>query len=545
MKLALTQTKGAGEDFGGAVVQLSSVLSDRRGAWIFVLGCAAVTAGVLMHVPMFMMGRDMHFMLAGMAMGWDMVAGMGLIIIGCLVAAYGLLPRDVAAHRAASESFEIAAPEDAHLSPAHWGLMAVLVVALIIDIMKPAALGFTVPGMIMEYGVPKATVSLVPFFALLGTVTGSVVWGVLADIYGRKASILLSAVMFVGTSICGAMPSLAWNIGMCFMMGAAAGGMLPVTYALLAEMMPSKHRGWSLVLVGGLGAVGGYFAASGASALLQPIFGWRILWLLNLPTGLLLVLLGVFIPESAKFLLARGRRAEAAAVMARFGSTVKKVAAPKAAESGAKAHVPLTGAKLIGKLTALSIAALAWGLINFGLLLWLPADLVSKGYSVAVSSKLLAASALIAFPTVFVCAFIYSRWSTKWSLVTVIGITLLGLVGVMWLELSGSGSPVLPVALLIVGSNGIIAILLPYTAESFPMRVRGRATGWVAACTKAGGVLAQLLSITALVPAMGWAAIAIMVPTLIALGLVAWFGRETRGSDLRRLDEAMDEPLIA
>ena len=145
--------------------------------------------------------------------------------------------------------------------------MAVLVIALIIDIMKPASLGFTIPGMVSEYGVPKATASLVPFFALTGTVVGSIVWGVIADIYGRKASILLSAVMFVGTSICGAMPSLYWNIGMCFMMGAAAGGMLPVTYALLAEMMPSKHRGWALVLVGGLGAVGGYFAASGFSAL--------------------------------------------------------------------------------------------------------------------------------------------------------------------------------------------------------------------------------------------------------------------------------------
>ena len=522
-------------------MQSGSVFTDRR-AWLFVLGCVAVTIGVLMHLPMFLMGRDMHFMLAGMPMGWDMVGGMTLIILGCLIAAWGLLPRGVSAQLAASDSFEIAAPEDAHLGPAHWGLMAVLVVALIIDIMKPAALGFTVPGMIMEYGVSKATVSLVPFFALCGTVTGSVVWGVLADIYGRKATILLSAVMFVGTSICGAMPSLAWNIGMCFMMGAAAGGMLPVTYALLAEMMPSRHRGWSLVLVGGLGAVGGYFAASGASALLQPIFGWRILWLLNLPTGLLLVVLGVFIPESAKFLLARGRRAEAAAVMARFGSTVRKVATAPKAE--AKAHVPLTGAKLIGKLAALSIAAIAWGLINFGLLLWLPADLVSKGYSVAVSSKLLAASALIAFPTVFLCAFLYSRWSTKWSLVAVTGITLLGLLGVMWLEFSGSGSPVLPVALLIVGSNGIIAILLPYTAESFPMRVRGRATGWVAACTKAGGVLAQLLSITALVPAMGWAAAAIMVPTLLALALVAWFGRETRGADLRRLDEAMDAPAL-
>jgi MFS transporter, putative metabolite:H+ symporter len=100
---------------------------------------------------------------------------------------------------------------------------------------------------------------------------------VIADIYRRKASILLSAVMFVGTLICGAMPSLAWSIGMCFMMGLAAGGMLPVTYALLAEMMPNRHRGWALVLVGGPGVVGGYFAASGASALLQPIFGWRIL----------------------------------------------------------------------------------------------------------------------------------------------------------------------------------------------------------------------------------------------------------------------------
>ncbi|WP_066590360.1 MFS transporter [Sphingomonas pruni] len=517
---------------------LSTTLSDRQALWAFALGCIAVTIGVLMHIPMFLMGRMMHFRLAGMAMGWDMVLGMGLIIGGVGIAAYGLLPRDIARQRAESGAIEISAPEDAPLSWAHWRLMLVLVVALIIDVMKPASLGFTVPGMVSEYGVPKATVSLVPFFALIGTVTGSVLWGVIADIYGRKASILLSAVMFVGTSICGAMPSLAWNIGMCFMMGAAAGGMLPVTYALLAEMMPNKHRGWSLVLVGGLGAVGGYFAASGFSALLQPEFGWRILWLLNLPSGLILVLLGGFIPESAKFLLARGREAEARAVMARFGSTAKRLTALPPLPAGTISHA-LTGGKLIGKLAALSIAAIAWGLINFGLLLWLPADLVAKGYSVAVSSKLLAESALIAFPTVFVAALMYSRWSTKWSLVTMIGVTLLGLIGVLRLELAGVGSPVLPVALLIVGSNGIIAILLPYTAESFPLRVRGRATGWVAACTKGGGVAAQALSITALVPAMGVTAGLIIVPTALALGLCAWFGRETKGRDLRLLDDAL------
>ncbi|WP_298191029.1 MFS transporter [Novosphingobium sp.] len=513
---------------------MTSTLSDRQAVWAFALGCLAVTLGVLAHLPMFAMARAMHYHLAGMPMDNLMLGGMILILLGTGIAAYGLLPRELAAQRAAAADIVVAAPEDAPLSAAHWVLMAVLVIALIIDVMKPASLGFTVPGMISEYGVPKKTVSLVPFFALAGTVTGSVLWGWIADIYGRKASILLSAVMFVGTSICGAMPSLAWNIAMCFMMGAAAGGMLPVTYALLAEMMPSRHRGWSLVLVGGLGAVGGYFAASGLSALLQPIFGWRILWLANLPTGLTLVLLGALIPESAKFLLARGRVEEAEAVMRRFGARATYVSAAVPTEP--RTSQALSGLALYGKLAALSICALSWGLINFGLLLWLPADLVAKGYPVSVSSRLLAESALIAFPTVFVAALLYSRWSTKWALCAMIALTFAGLLLVLRLEQAGSGSPVLPVALLIVGTNGIIAIVLPYTAESFPLRVRGRATGWIAACTKAGGLMAQGLTISGAALSMVTSSLIVMVPTVLSLVLVAWFGRETRGLDLRALD---------
>lgn len=274
--------------------------------------------------------------------------------------------------------------------------------------------------------------------------------------------------MFVGTSVCGAMPSLEWNIGMCFMMGAAAGGMLPVTYALLAEMMPSKHRGWSLVLVGGLGSVGGYFAASGASALLVPIFSWRILSLLNLPTGLTLVLLGAFIPESAKFLLSRGRNEEGQRVMARFGSKVHALREPKLVGATGPKAVALTGYTFFGKLVALSLAAVCYGLVNFGLLLWLPADMVAKGYSMEVPSRLLAESALIAFPTVFIAALAYSRWSTKWSVVGSIAVLIAGLLGVLNVEFTGVGSPVLPVALMIVGTNALIAMILPYAAESFP-----------------------------------------------------------------------------
>ena len=514
----------------------ASTLADRRGLWAFILGVTAVTAGVLMHLPMFWMGRHNHFVLSGMPIGLDMIVGMAAIVGGVAVAAYGLLPRDVTRLLSASQDIVVSAPEDVPLSRAHWTLMAVLVVALVIDIMKPASLGFTLPGMMDEYGVDKTTVSLLPFSALVGTVVGSIVWGIIADIYGRKASILLSAVLFVGTSICGAMPSLAWNVGMCFMMGAAAGGMLPVTYALLAEMMPSKERGWALVLVGGLGAVGGYLAASGLSALLQPYFGWRVMWLLNLPTGLSLVLLGAFIPESAKFLLARGRTEEARRVMERFGSKARQTRPAEAAALAKGPAVALTGRAFFGKLAALSLAAICYGLINFGLLLWLPADLVAKGYSMELTSRLLAESALIAFPTIFAAAYLYSRWSTKWSVVASIGVTLAGLLGVIALELRLIASPVLPVALLIVGTNALIAMLLPYAAESFPLRIRGRTTGTVAACTKAGGMFAQFAAILALVPPLDLVSIIVLAPTFAALLLVAFYGKETRGRDLRDLD---------
>ena len=499
-----------------------------------------MTIGVLLHLPMFWMGRADGFRLADMAMDAEMLWGMALIVVGLAVAGYGLLPKKLdPALAGPAHALAITAPEDAPLGRAHWRLMIVLTIALVIDVMKPASLGFVVPGMRTEYAVSSATVAWFPFSALCGTVVGSVLWGWLADLYGRRASILLSAVMFVGTSICGAMPSLWWNVGMCFLMGAAAGGMLPVTYALLAETMPSKHRGWALVLVGGLGAAGGYLAASAFSAWLVPILSWRILWFLNLPTGLALIFLNVFIPESPKFLLALGRVREAHIVLRRFGCIVRESAAaatllPRASAASGLAVPPAYLAQTV----ALSIVALAWGLINFGLLLWMPAHLVAKGYSMGVSSGLLAASALIAVPTVFVAAWFYSRWSSKGALVGAIALCGVGLLGLIHLELSSpqDASPVLVIALLIVGINGIIAMILPYAAESYPLQVRGRATGWVAACTKAGGLAAQLLGLLGLVPGLAWAAVLALVPVLLSLFLVMRYCAETRGRDLRDLE---------
>lgn len=504
-----------------------AALARRRHRLAFMLGCLAVAAGVVLHLPMYWMGRSNGFRLVDMPMDAGMLWGMAAILGGVVLAAWGLMP----ASRWKAPRIAVAVPAEVALGRSHYILMVVLTAALVIDVMKPASLGFVLPGMRAEYGLDSASVAWLPFGALCGTVLGSVLWGVLADVFGRRASILLSAVMFVGTAICGAMPSFGWNVAMCFLMGAAAGGMLPVTYALLAETMPMRQRGWVLVLVGGLGSIGGYLAASLASAWLEPVLSWRALWFLNLPTGLVLIALSVFIPESPHFLLRLGLRDEARATLARFGSRLLEEAA---ATLQPLAPGVATQTRLLPMTVALSVSGLAWGLINFGMLLWLPAHLVALGQSLASVSALLAASALIALPTVLATAWLYGRWSSKGGLLVALALSALGLAGVIWLETGPSAQAawLASLALLIVGSNALLAMLLPYAAESYPAAVRGRAVGWVAACTKAGGPVVQASVVLGMAPALGAGSVLTTLATVFALALVAVFCVETRGSAL-------------
>ncbi|KAA6460453.1 MFS transporter [Acidobacteria bacterium AB60] len=486
---------------------------------------------------MFLMGKSEHYRLAGMPMGLDMLIGMGLIIGGTVATAYGLLPPRKTEDKTLEE---IAPPEDAPLTPAHWVQIVILAAALIIDVMKPATLGFVIPGMRAEYGLTFAGVTVLPFAALLGTTVGSFIWGLLADLYGRRATILLASVIFMGTSICGSMPSFAWNIFMCFMMGVGAGGLLPVAYALLAEIMPTRHRGWCLVLVGGVGSVGGYFATSTLSAWLQPTFGWRIMWLINLPLALILIAVSPLLQESARFLQSMGRLLEARETLARFGIAVDRAWTPVAAARRKIPQWPSEPPKIFGLTCALSLTALCVGFVNFGVLLWLPGSLMREGRTVGAASELIAQSSLIAAPTTLLVSWLYSTWSTKRTLVLTVAITTVGLIAILLRDLDNLpllSSPVLPVVLLIVGTSGIISVLLPYSAESYPLRIRGRATGWVAGFSKGGGLLAQGLGTLALVPALGVTAGAVALPCLLSIVLLATLGHETHELDLRDLEQ--------
>ena len=516
----------------------------------FWLGTAAVIFGVLAHIPMFVESADMHYHMAGMKMGPVMMTGMYAIIAGFFVVAYGLLPRnvfDISKHMHESADTHVQALDNATLTPAHWKLFGVLIVALIVDVMKPATLGFVVPGTAAEYGITKSQVALLPTAGILGTTIGSFLWGWLGDTIGRRSSILLAAIIFIGTAICGAMPSYAWNVFMCFMMGFGAGGMLPITFALLAEIVPAKQRGWMIVTLGSIGTIGGYLAASGSAALLEPTFGWRIMWFLGLPTGLILIFLNRYIPESPRFLLAQGNKKEAYRIMQSFGveivhtehvddsATTERGPEVKAGNLADIFRRPYTGLSL-----GVGLYGVAWGLVNFGFLLWLPLNLREMGMATNASDSILAKSAIIAFPATLVGAWLYHSWSTKKTLVLFAILTVVTLLGFAFIgpELVNNQlmMGVLLVALL-VNSSCVIAMLSPYTAEVFPVHVRSTASGWAAGCSKGAGVATLGLAAAGLTPEIAGAAVIAAIPTLLAATVISWKGIETRGIGLEKIQD--------
>lgn len=526
------------------VGSLGGVTFHNPGAFWFAVVASSV--GVLLHLPMYIGGRDMGYRLAGMPVDTPMLVGMFLVTVGLIAAIYGLYPPSAEATAGRVSRIRVRALDDAPMRPAHVGLLIVMAIAVTIDVMKPTTLAFVVPGMAQEYGLrsplnPGGTVpvALLPLSGITGTVLGSFLWGWLGDRIGRRAAIMLAGIIFISTSICGSMPDYFWNFVMCFIMGLGVGGMLPIAYALMAETIPARHRGWLMVLIGG-DIAAAYIITSWLASSLVPDFSWRILWLLGAPTGLLLILLNRWIPESPRYLLAAGRDAEARAVMERYGARVVEEPSELEAEATVKSRwSELLRMPLLSQTTVVALLGIGSGLVLFGFNLWIPTNLRKLGFTEVTADRILRDSALIGFPFTFVVAWLYGFWSSKKTIILLTTVTAAALFGFTIAGDEVVSNRALLYVLLVIpiwGINTVTAVLAVYSSEIYPTRIRSRGTGLAAGASKAGGVM-----IIAFV-ALGVAAPSIATTTLVggipmALAAIAMiiFGVETRKRSLEEI----------
>jgi MFS transporter, putative metabolite:H+ symporter len=515
----------------------------------FWTGAIACTAGVLLHLPMYFGARDMGYKLSGMTPDAPMITGMALIFAGLILALYGVLPRRSGDILRNVAKVRVAALDDAPIRPQHVALLIVMALAVTIDIMKPTTLAFVTPGVAKEYGLrapgnPHGSIPVgwLPLLGIAGTVVGSWMWGAIGDRIGRRASILYAGLLFVTTSICGAMPGFTWNLVMCFLMGVGSGGMLPIIFALVAETIPARHRGWLMVLIGG-DIAGAYVITSSLAGWLTPTYSWRILWLIGLPTGVLLILLNRWIPESPRYLLARGRPQEAEAVMVRYGAVA--IAVPDEPAEVAQAvtresYLSLARRPLLGTSFALTVLGIGVGLVTYGFTQWVPTNLQHLGYSAVNSDYVIRNAALLGLPLTVLVAWMYGTLGSRRTIISLSAVTALTLVGFAIAGNSLAQHKLLLSLLLVpplAGVSAIVAVVAGYAAEVYPTLIRSRGTGLAAGMTKAGGVLILAVVVASKnVPSITVTALIGAVPLLMAAVAFIWAGPETKRRSLEDIE---------
>lgn len=514
----------------------------------FWFGLALTTIGTVLHLPMYLQAREMHYHMAGMAMDGNMIAGMVLIVVGLALTTYGLVPTGSNPDRVAR--LRVRALDEVGVSKVHVMLLLVMAAAITIDVMKPTTLSFVAPGVAAEYGLKSAAnpdgglpVALLPLAGITGTVLGSFLWGWLGDRIGRKAAMLLAGVSFVATSVCGSMPTFELNLLMCFLMGLGAGGMLPIAFTLLAETIPARHRGWLMVLIGG-DIAGAYVITSWLSSTIGETYSWRMMWLIGLPTGLLLILLTRWIPESPRFLLAQGRDREAIEVLHKYGASVTEIPESElVVEDRVTARYDqLLRPPFFGITGVLVMVGLGVGFVVYGFQLWLPSNLRDLGFSGVSADQVLRDSALIGFPLNFVVAYCYHR-SSKWTMITLSALVSVSLFAFVIVGDSVADHRTLLYALLIPpiwGSSSVVAVLVAYSAEVYPTRIRSRGSGLASAMSKAGGIVVIALVVLAVTtPSIAVTALVSAIPMTIATVAAVFYLIETRGRSLE--DVTADE----
>lgn len=161
---------------------------------------------------------------------------------------------------------------------------------------------------------------LIAASALIGVFFGGFIGGWLTDKLGRKKVYFIGPSLFIVCSLAQFWVESAWALfALRFVIGLAVGIEYPVATSLLVEFLPKKQRGPRLAALTILWFAGAAFAYVVGNAILNTGAddAWRYALASASVIGLVLFVLRLGTPESARWLLSKGRDAEAEQVIKR------------------------------------------------------------------------------------------------------------------------------------------------------------------------------------------------------------------------------------
>ncbi len=181
-----------------------------------------------------------------------------------------------------------------------------------------------------QFGLTSITTGFVVAVALLGCAFGAVLAGILSDRWGRLRVMLIGAVMFFVSALGSGLAFTAIDLTFWRLVGGIGIGIASVVApAYIAEVAPRQIRG-TLGSLQQLAITLGIFAALLSNAVLAGVAGgasdtlwlgleaWRWMLLVEAVPALVYGLLALKMPESPRFLIAKGKPDEARAIFAKL-----------------------------------------------------------------------------------------------------------------------------------------------------------------------------------------------------------------------------------
>jgi len=382
-------------------------------------------------------------------------------------------------------------------------LRVIVGIATFFDAYTVLAIAFAMPQLVSEWKLTPTEVGLIISAGYVGQIFGAVIFGSLAEKFGRLKILFVTIMLFVSMDIA---CLFAWSgVSMMvfrFLQGVGTGGEVPVASAYINEFIGAEKRGRFFLLYEVIFPIGLMFAGM-VGFFLVPIYGWKAMFIVGLVPSVLTIPLRWFMPESPRWLASKGRVAEADAVVkmlednATQHGAVLREPVVRPVDSRATAH---SDWRELFKGIYLKRTMMIWGLwacvymINNGMITWLP-TLYKQVFQLPLQTSLAYGwiTSGVGVIASIVCALLIDKVGRKpWYAIAFL-IATLPLLTLAWL----GATTALQVLIFATATYAILQTiafsLYLYSAELYPTRLRAVGTGFGSAWLRAGSSVGPIL----------------------------------------------------
>src|SRR3974390_156021 len=433
----------------------------------------------------------------------------------------------------------------------HRNFFILAFLGMMFDAADFALFGAALPPVAREFGLGPRKAVLLATVGLVGAFLGALFWGTLSDYIGRRTSFQATVGLF---ALFTGLVATSWNVRSLgvfrFLSNFGLGGEVPVTLTLSSEFSPGRIRGGMTGNIMAAFPVGLVIAAA-LSLLIIPNWGWRALFVVGVVPAVLLFFVRRYMPESVRYLLSKGRIAEAE-------KTVEEIERQAIGRPLSEAEIqvlpnlrPEVG--VARKVTVFELLApgrakntlLLW-VVSFGflwasngILFMLPTILQQRGIPLTKQINFMLVQAIAAVFGYSACGFLIDKYGRRpilflYYFVGAFCHLLFAMASGTWLYFAAAA-----VGWVNPGVYGATGI---YVSELHPTPLRATAVGWLFGIGRIGSFLA--LTVVGFMLAYG--AGAYVLHTFALSFLIASFalfaiGIETRGKAL----EEITQPKLA